>query len=178
VRRLKYDNHRDAVADLAAAIASQAAPDVDLVTWVPASRRRARRRGFDQGEVLGRAVARSLGVASRRLLVRVGGAGQTGAGRAERLDGPGLVLRDRGALVDDAVVLVVDDVRTTGASLAAAARALRAGGAVRVDGATLAATPIGAPISGATMPRSNAGDREGSGRADPCERETHQRLGT
>jgi hypoxanthine phosphoribosyltransferase len=42
-------------------------------------------------------------------------------------------------------VLVVDDVVTSGATLAAAALALREAGATRVDGVTAASTPLKLP---------------------------------
>ena len=41
-----------------------------VVTWVPASRRQARRRGYDQGRELALAVARPLGLRARPLLRR------------------------------------------------------------------------------------------------------------
>lgn len=135
---LKYRNRRGAVDVLGAALAERArargAP-FDVVSWVPTSARRRRRRGFDQAELLARSVGRRLGVPVRRLLRRTGGP-QTGRDRRHRLDGPGFELL---AFVPGSVLLI-DDVVTTGASMGAAATALRAGGADRVAGLVLART--------------------------------------
>ena len=111
----------------------------DVVTWAPTAPGRRRARGYDQAEVLARAVGRSLGVPVRGLLRRTDRAGpQTGRRRAERLArAPTFVATRR---VPDRVV-VVDDVVTTGATLQAAASALVAGGAHSVRAVAAAATP-------------------------------------
>jgi predicted amidophosphoribosyltransferase len=103
---------------------------VDLVTWAPTSPRRARRRGYDQAEAIAQAVGRELGVPCRRLLYRSHGSAQTGKSRADRLVGP--VFRARSPRPGLAV-LVVDDVVTTGATLRAAAQALRSAGVTHVE---------------------------------------------
>ena len=137
ITRLKYANHRDALVTLAGALAEAARVDgpYDLVTWVPTTADRRAKRGFDQAELLARTVGRRLGVAVRATLRRTDLGHQTGRVRSERA----AVSFDPRRSVGESV-LVVDDVRTSGASLAAAASALRQGGAVRVCGATLAAT--------------------------------------
>lgn len=111
--------------------------EVEVVTWVPASRGGRARRGYDQGQVLARALAHRLDVPARRLLGRRGGGAQTGANRAQRLAGPEVVALGpcpRG-------VLVVDDVCTTGTSLARSTAQLRQAGAVSVGAAVLALAP-------------------------------------
>ncbi len=138
--------------DLAAVVARSLAVGigrgvVDVVTWVPASGRGRRRRGYDQGAVLAGHVARSLGVPRYRLLTRVDVVGGRARSRAERLGGPrirpargaiGPGVKGWGAGLGGARVLLVDDVVTTGGSLEASVSALRAAGAGEVVGAVLA----------------------------------------
>lgn len=139
VARLKYRNARAALPRLAEALAAMVdAASVDVVTWPPTTVARRRRRGFDQSELLARAVARRLGRPCHRLLRRPPGPAQTGQPAAARRQGP--VFVPTGPLAAGHVLLV-DDVRTTGATLTAAARALRQAGARHVWGLTLAETP-------------------------------------
>lgn len=111
----------------------------DIVTWAPTSARRRRRRGYDQSELLARAVARRLGLPCRRLLTRDRSCHQTGRSRQERLDN-GPVFKAR-PLRRPSRVLVIDDVVTTGSTLRAAGHALDLAGAAKVVLFAAASTP-------------------------------------
>ena len=140
---MKYRNRRAVGRHLAGLVVNRLVEldvyrDLDVVTWAPTSPRRRRERGFDQGELIARVVARQLGLPCRRLLERSSGfEPQTGGTRAARLRGPSFRSRPD---IGGARVLVVDDVVTTGATLRAAAEAVRAAGATPVL-AAVAATP-------------------------------------
>ncbi|HUR48727.1 MAG TPA: phosphoribosyltransferase family protein [Acidimicrobiales bacterium] len=124
-----------ALADrLAAAVRVETwAEDPEMVTWVPTTRARRSERGYDQSLLLAKAVARRLRLPCRRLLQRRGHA-QEGLGGAARRAGPELSARRLVAVP----VLLIDDVVTTGATLASAAAALRSVGASEVYAAALA----------------------------------------
>jgi predicted amidophosphoribosyltransferase len=136
VRGLKFTNRRGAVGVLSRAMAGLVAgAGAEVATWVPATPSHRRARGYDQAELLARRCAAALAVPARRLLVRTGDRSQTGLDRRQRLTGPDL--RARRAVTG--TVLLVDDVVTTGASLATAAGVLRSAGADGVVAVTLAA---------------------------------------
>ena len=136
--RFKYRNARSSLGFLARALAALA-PSIpfDAVTWAPTTAARRRRRGFDQAELLARAVASNLRVPARSLLVRRPGPIQTGQSLAARRSGPAFG-PSRPA---PPRVLLVDDVITSGATVSAAARSLREAGAVEVHVVAVARTP-------------------------------------
>jgi len=139
VAALKFRGERG-VARWAATLLAPAVLDIglDLVTWVPTSDRRRRRRGVDQAELLARALGRVTAAPVRCLLDRHPGPPQAGRSAAQRRAGPRF-----DCAAAPARVVVVDDVVTTGASVRAAADAIRAAGAERVVVAALARTPPG-----------------------------------
>jgi ComF family protein len=116
------------------------ANEIDLVAPVPLHVERLRRRGFDQATLLAYPVAHAL---ARPLLVdlldRV-----IDTPQLAQLDREGRARAVHAAFVarpaEGLRVLLVDDVRTTGATMQAAARALEARGAI-VSVHVLAATP-------------------------------------
>jgi predicted amidophosphoribosyltransferase len=143
---LKFRAALPAAAVMAAQIAARA-PRALLagaaIVPVPAAPARRRRRGFDPAERLAAELARRTGRPVAPCLRRGGTAGrQLGARRAERLG------RRRLAVTADgdapATALLVDDVHTTGATLDACARALRAAGSRDVRAIAYARTLRGA----------------------------------
>jgi ComF family protein len=136
---IKYRNSRALVGRLGERLAQQVANvPFDVVTWAPTSPGRRRARGFDQAELLARAVARRSRRPCRALLERGAGPAQTGRSAQARLVGPSFRVA---AGEPGQAVLLVDDVSTTGATLTAAATALLEHGAATVDAAVLAVTP-------------------------------------
>ena len=135
VTKLKNGQVRALVGPLATALAHRAhAPPGAVVTWAPTTPGRARRRGFAQAELLARALARRWGLPARALLRRVPHTAQTGRTADDRLRTP----RFRVAGRVPSVVVLVDDVVTTGATLSSAARTLRGAHATEVIGVALA----------------------------------------
>ena len=127
------------------AIAAELQPQPSVVTYVPTHWLRRMLRGIDHGRMLAEAVARELGIEVQPLLRVDLLPRQTGSGRRTRASKSGRFRcwgGRRGRLAPqfiDATVLLIDDVRTTGATLAEAADALRAGGAGGVVAACCAA---------------------------------------
>lgn len=110
-----------------------------VVTWAPTTKRRARRRGHDQSSILATSVARAICSRKVRSLRRTDDRAQTGSPRETRLRGPQYVAR--AGAVRGRRVLLVDDVMTTGTTLARARDALLAAGAAEVRCAVIAHVP-------------------------------------
>lgn len=142
VARLKYRNTRHVVpfvADAMVAALGRRRDDVGVVVPVPTTASRARARGFDHADLLATAIARRIGRPVSPVLRRGAGPPQTGLPAAQRWRGPSFrVTHPLGATVR---ALLVDDIATTGATLAAAARALVDAGAAPPIAVVAARTP-------------------------------------
>lgn len=114
----------------------------DLLTWVPVSPWRKFTRGYDQAELLARALGRELGMEPAALLKKIrNNRRQSGIrGEAQRRAN---VLGAYRVLSPDAIagkrILLVDDVLTTGATAGECARMLRIADAAKVHCAAIAA---------------------------------------
>ena len=113
----------------------------DLISWVPVSAKRLRKRGYDQAKILAQETARLLDREAIALLKKVKHAPPQSAlgGREERqknISGAYKVLRPD--LVANQRILLIDDVLTTGATLSESAQCLLEAGAKEVICATLA----------------------------------------
>lgn len=118
-----------------------------VVVPVPGAAARSFSRGHDHARGLARHVARRLGSPMKpRLLAHRGGRRQAGRSRRNRVRSASLTIRrGRGRLRNGRTVVLIDDIRTTGATLAASAGLLREAGAERVIAATVTARSRNAP---------------------------------
>ncbi|MEA2653458.1 MAG: hypothetical protein QOI37_685 [Chloroflexota bacterium] len=150
---LKYAGERRLAEPLGAAVARRWARvgiGAEVLVPVPVHAERERRRGYDQADLIARVTARELGLPTARALERSRSTvAQFELGRDQRAANVDGAFRVRGAddrRSDPAVarsvvgrwVLLVDDVVTTGSTLAACATALERAGAVAVSAIAVA----------------------------------------
>lgn len=127
---------------LALAIGERFPEGFDVLTWVPISGIRRLRRGYDQVELLARAVGRELGVMPQKTLHKIrNNPPQSGIhGQAERRANVLGVYRPvRPEAVTGMRILLLDDIVTTGATASECARVLLTAGAKQVILGSLAA---------------------------------------
>lgn len=135
VWKFKFSGAQSAAKDLASAMAPLLPENPDsIIVYAPTATSHVRKRGYDQARLLAREIAK---VSERRCLpalARAGQARQVGATREQRKIQMDSAFRVRmPLLVKDAHIVLVDDVLTTGATLEAAAKTLKAAGAKRID---------------------------------------------
>lgn len=113
----------------------------DIITWVPLSAARRRRRGYDQAELLAEEIAKHRGTECARLLVKIkNNPAQSGTASAEarKKNVSGVYKAVGGADIKGKNVLIIDDIVTTGSTLSECARVLKSAGAAEVFAASLA----------------------------------------
>lgn len=161
--KLKFSGEISLAAPLGALVAQCAADcfsgEFDVVTWAPVSRKRRRKRGYDQAEELAKAACRVWGARPVRLLAKIRDnppQSSLDSAEARRKNTAGVYAiaeplpavrffagggkqnaRDCSA-IQGRRVLLIDDICTTGATLLECRRVLLKGGAAAVMGAVVA----------------------------------------
>ena len=115
------------------------AVSADVVTWIPLSRARLRKRGYDQAKLLAEEVAARQSLPCERMIEKIrNNRAQSGTKSAEErkknVEGVYRAVTD----CSGARILLVDDIVTTGATLSEAAETLLKAGALEVTGLTAA----------------------------------------
>lgn len=126
---------------MAQCLARDWAEPVDLVTWAPLSPKRLRARGYDQAELLARRVAEMTGLPAVPTLEKrryTKAQSRLGTERSRRANVAGAYACLPGVELAGKRVVLVDDVATSGATLAQCAACLRAAGTSCVVALTLA----------------------------------------
>jgi ComF family protein len=146
IQGLKFHGRRNLVGLLAPLLVSTffdswGREEFDLVVPVPLHSKRRRERGYNQAELLARALSRQIAVSfCADAVVRIRPTlPQVGLSEPQRLENVSRAFRclnPRG--ISKMRILLIDDVMTTGATAASAARSLLDSGALRVSVLTLA----------------------------------------
>lgn len=110
----------------------------DVITWAPLSRKRRRRRGYDQAELLAKVLGRRLGIPVVRLLEKSHDTAANSSLGAELRRGNVAGAYEPTGEICDRRILIVDDVYTTGATMSECARTLLLAGAESIVGAAFA----------------------------------------
>ncbi len=136
IRKYKFGHMRAAAQPIAGLMTQSLRETMSgyMVVPVPTATSRARQRGFGHSELLAKTIAHQLRLPYQPLLRRLGQSRQLGSARDERLrqlEGKFALKSTR--TVAGQKILLIDDVLTTGGTLIAATKTLRAAGASRVD---------------------------------------------
>ncbi len=138
IYQLKYYGSRDTARFLSHHITINSLPTkIDTITYVPATGKSLRRRGYNQAQILAREVSKHTKIPLQPILLRLHHTDQIGLGRIQRFESvKGNFIPRRN--ITGKNVLIVDDVITTGATLNECAKVLKASGAKSIWGLAVA----------------------------------------
>ena len=141
---IKYQGAFDAINELAERafkIREPYIPEDTTVTFVPMFRKKEKQRGFNQAELIARKVGQITGREVLPLIEKIKDTvSQTELNKEERIANVKDSFRRKAEVASYGNVLLVDDVWTSGATMAECCRVLKKSGIKRVWGFTLART--------------------------------------
>ncbi len=143
VYKLKFGRASAAAQSIARSIYDELPllPKETIVTHIPTASSRIRSRGYDQAQLIAKAVAAQSGWKYKPLLVRVNDSRQVGSSREQRFaQMESAFALKKNCTFQGADILLIDDVVTTGATLQAASKQLKAAGVKTVNAAVFAAS--------------------------------------
>lgn len=110
-----------------------------IITAAPTANKRVRSRGWDQAKLIAKQSARANRINYKSLLIRSSSFDQIGATKLQRSTASTRFFKPvRGASINGKVIILIDDIVTTGSTLNAAAAALKSAGAKEVHAITFA----------------------------------------
>lgn len=115
--------------------------EFDFITFIPSGSERLMERGYNQAQLLAEAVGNVMNVPVCEILHSKDSGHQVGLGAKERYENAvGRFSIDENADVKEKRIIIIDDVMTTGATMAAASSVLKRSGADYILAATVAQT--------------------------------------
>lgn len=148
IHRFKFSGmqqYSEAYGKLIAMKLLRAKVSTDVLTWVPISKKRLKKRGYDQSRLLAQVVARELDIPCIRTLKKTADnrkQSTVGGAPARRANVLGMYEAYSPERFQGKQVLLIDDVITTGATLSECSRVLLTAGAAQIECAALAAAQI------------------------------------
>ena len=148
IHRLKYKNRPDTGDRLAFLAAKEIAEsgffdDIDAIVPLPLSKRKMRQRGYNQCDYIAKGLSRATGIPVIKNAVKrlKSNETQTHKSRDERWQNvEGIFALSDAALLDGKHILLIDDILTTGATLASCAKSIQEGCQCKISIFTLAYT--------------------------------------
>lgn len=135
VRSLKFECQRAAAKAMAGIMTNQLTPQNETVLCpIPTAPARIRERGFDHALLIAKELSKQAGLPCQQMLRRHTNTRQLGASRSARIKQMKKEFEQVSRQeIDGKHIVLVDDVFTTGATIASAAKVLRQAGAKRVS---------------------------------------------
>lgn len=141
VKSLKFSSTFAAYQPISRVVSSRISKikDADMVTAAPTANKRVRSRGWDQAKLIAKYSAKANKIPFKTLLLRMSSFDQIGASKQKRAEASSRFSKPiRKTLTDRKVIILVDDIITTGSTLNSAATALKSAGAKEVHAITFA----------------------------------------